>query len=262
MSFDQYKEGVRKRRHERLQLLRKKQRKLAPFSYYSSDRPGEDSSDISSLLSHNEIEERQDNQRIYPTLMKIFCSFLLITGVYMVMKSDHPQFTGAQEFIVEVMQREYNVTGVMTWYEQNVGDQPSFLPKIINKNEKEKSVPVKGYVVPVSSGKIVSSFGQNQQGIRVGTITSLPVEVVKEGWVRFVGEREGLGQTIIIDHGHGEESWYGELQDLEVQLHDWVMQGDVVGTTSLNAESGQGQFYFALKKNASFVDPVDVISFD
>lgn len=262
MSFDQYKVGVRKRRQERLQLLRKKQRKLSPSSYYLSNSPEEDFSYYSSFLAPSETEGIQDNYRVYPTLIKIVCSFLLITGVYMVMKSDHPQFASSQEFIIEVMQREYNVTGVMTWYEQTMGDQPSFLPKIINRNEQEKSTPVKGYVVPVSSGKVVSSFGQNHQGIRVGTTTSLPVEVVKEGWVRFVGEREGLGQTIIIDHGQGEESWYGELQDVQVQVHDWVKQGDVVGTTSLSAESGQGQFYFALKKNSSFVDPVDVISFD
>lgn len=262
MSFNQYKEGVRKRRQERLQLLRRKQRKLSPSSYYLSNKPSEGSSGLTNFNSLSDPEVQQDTQRLYPTLIKIVCSFLLITGVYMVMKSDHPQFADAQGFIIEVMQREYNVTGVMTWYEQRVGEQPSFLPKLINRNEREHSTPVKGYVVPVSSGKVVSSFGQNQQGIMVGTTTTLPVEVVKEGWVRFVGEREGLGQTIIIDHGHGEESWYGQLQDLQVQAYDWVKQGEVLGITSLSAESGQGLFYFALKKNTGFVDPMEVISFD
>jgi stage IV sporulation protein FA len=262
MSFNQYKEGVRKRRQERLELLRRKQRNLSSTSYVLSNKPSDGSSGFSDFNAMSESEEQQNNQRLYPTLIKILCSFLLITGVYMVMKSDQPLFADAQGFIIEVMHREYNVTGVMTWYEQRVGEQPSFLPKLIDRNNREHSTPVQAYVVPVSSGKVVSSFGQNQQGIMVGTTTTLPVEVVKEGWVRFVGEREGLGQTVIIDHGHGEESWYGQLQDLKVQANDWVMQGEVVGTTSLSVESGQGQFYFALKKNTGFIDPMEVISFD
>jgi stage IV sporulation protein FA len=263
MGFDHFKEGVRKRRHERLQLLRKKQRDLSPTSFGSTKYSTEHQSTYSSFLSSDEPEETNDNNTgIYPLLLKVVCSLFLVAGAYMLMKSDQPQFVASQDFIKQVMQREYNVTGVMKWYEETVGDQPSFLPTFIKRNELDEPNPIKGYVVPVNGGKVVSNFGQDRQGIMVGTTTTLPIEVVKEGWVTYVGEKDGLGHTVVIDHGYGEESWYGQLQNLQVQVNQWVDQGEVIGSTSVSEVNGQGIFYFALKKDSSFVDPLDVITFD
>jgi stage IV sporulation protein FA len=263
MSFDRFKEGVRKRRHERLQLLRKKQRNLTTTSFGSSKPSAEYPTMYSDFFTSSEPEETPDKPTgVYSLLLRVVCSLLLIAGVYMVMKSDHPQFTSTQGFISDVMQREYNVKGVMNWYEETVGDQPSFLPAIIRGNELDEPRRVEDYVVPVSGGTVVSNFGQDRQGIMVGTTTTLPIEVVKEGRVIYVGEKEGLGLTVVIDHGHGEESWYGQIQKHQVQLYEWVQQGDVIGSTSVSSVNGKGIFYFALRKNANFINPLDVIPFD
>jgi stage IV sporulation protein FA len=263
VSFDRFKEGVRKRRHERLQLLRKKQRNLSTTSFGSSHSSEEYPSTYSELFTSNEPQESSDNTSgVYSLLLRVVSSLLLVAGVYMVMKSEHPQFASSKVFISEVMQREYNVKGVMNWYEQTVGNQPSFLPTIIRQKDLDGPKKAEDYVVPVSGGNVVSTFGQDQQGIMVGTKTTLPIEVVKEGRVVFVGQKEGLGHTVVIDHGHGEESWYGQLQNQQVQLYEWVQQGDVIGSTSVTADNGKGIFYFAIRKNSNFVNPLDVIPFD
>jgi stage IV sporulation protein FA len=262
VSFDRFKEGVRKRRHERLQLLRQKQRNLMNTSFGSSKSSEEYPSTYSEFFTSSEPEESPENLTgVYSLILRVVCSLLLVAGVYMVMKSDHAQFASTQGFISEVMQREYNVQGVMNWYEQTVGDQPSFLPAIIRR--KEIDGPNKSdYAVPVSGGRVVSTFGQDHPGIMVGTMTTVPIEVVKEGRVIYVGQKEGFGPTVVIDHGHGEESWYGQVQKQQVHLYEWVQQGDVIGSTSVSADNGKGIFYFALRKNSNFVDPLDVIQFD
>jgi stage IV sporulation protein FA len=263
VSFDRFKEGVRKRRHERLQLLRKKQRNVTTTSFGSSQSSEEYPSTYSEFFTSNEPEKTSDNPTgVFSLLLRVVCSLLLIGGVYMVMKSEHPQFVSTKVFISEVMQREYNVKGVMNWYEQTVGHEPSFLPTIIRNKNHEGPKMAEDYVVPVSGGQVVSTFGQDHEGIMVGTNTTLPIEVVKEGRVIFVGQKEGLGPTVVIDHGHGEESWYGQLQKQQVQLYEWVQQGDVIGSTSVSADNGKGIFYFAFRKNSIFVDPLDVIPFD
>jgi|GEM_PF-3148429 len=267
MSVDDYKEGVKKRRQERLQLLKKKQKKLGATSFskapiFEDNYSSYDSGGYSSSYLFESDEE--ETVSVFPLLLKVICSVFLVASVYTVMKSDNPSFSEAQSFVNDVMVREYNVKGVMAWYEEKTGSLPVFLPKIFNReqvNEKKPSAP-KDYVVPVNGGKVLAAFGQGQEGITVQTASMVPVEVVKEGWVTFVGEKEGLGLTVIIEHGQGEESWYGQLQNPKVQLHDWVSQGQVIGSTTIQADGGQGTLYFALKKDSVFINPLDVMKFD
>ena len=109
----------------------------------------------------------------------------------MVVSSENPEFTQAQGFIDEVMTREFNVAGITMWYEEVFGSEFAFLPEII-KRDKDEQGDEHNYTIPVSEGKVVTTFGQGREGITVGTSEALPVEVIKEGWVVFVGERKEL----------------------------------------------------------------------
>lgn len=269
--MQEYKQGIKRRREERLRNLRKKERDLGsldrpyPSFWLASRRKMEAEEPVWSSFyqdySSYDQELKERHRETWKTLLRIVLSLALVTSVYLVMGSDNPRLKVTQDFIEEVMSRDFNVQGVLKWYEQQVGHQPAFLPRII-RMDKEKTPP--DYVIPVSGGLVVSPFGQDRQGITVKTITSeTPIEVVKEGWVVFVGEKKGLGQTVIIDHLNGEESWYGHLQGVKVLLHDWVDQGEVIGySTPMEEDSRRGIFYFALKKDAQFIDPLGVIPFD
>lgn len=256
MGIDQYKAGVRKRREERLRLLSKKKKYMTPNTPGSKRTENE-------LQSHEPMLSEQ-NERSAPKgslfFLKLVCAFLLVVGVYMIMDSDHDQLEGAQVFIHDVMHRDFNMTGVMQWYEETVGARPAFLPEVIKREEGD--VPGDNYIVPVASGTVGTTFGQGGQGIMIETAAQVPVEVVKEGWVIFVGEQEGYGLTVKVDHGAEEQSWYSYLQDIDVQPYDWVDQGDVVGSTSFDDSTQEGKFYFVLKRDERFVNPLEVIAFD
>jgi stage IV sporulation protein FA len=266
MSFDEYKEGVRKRRHERLHLLKKKQRLYSPpIASPSQHYPtyAEDHQDTYfSSYSYPENGESQRDVNIAPLLFKIVISFILLASVYIIMQSNHPQFTQAQIIVKDVMEREFNVKGVIGWYEKNVGAAPDFLPQLVKRENKAQDIPWATYAIPVSGGKVVAAFGQDHRGIRVGTAKMVPIEAVKEGWVISVEEREGLGKTIVIDHGNGEESWYGQTENIKVKVNDWIQQGQVIGSTSVEVENGEGVFFFALKKDSNFINPMEVLPFD
>ncbi|MDQ0339498.1 stage IV sporulation protein FA [Caldalkalibacillus uzonensis] len=252
MSVKHYRKGVKKRREERLRLLKAKQRRSNPISF----REG------GNVPSQPSFPRSRTGGRASSTLMfKMICAMLLFTTVLMVMNTDHPQLREAKTFIRDVMTLDFNVEGVMALYEQKVGSQLGFLPQFIAKDDNSHPHS-SDYVLPVSGARIVSGFNQDQQGIVLETGTTLPVEVIKEGWVTYVGEKDGLGQVVIIDHGQGEESWYGQLQEIKVQLYDWVKQGEVIGTTSVQEGSQEGVLYFALRRDAVFIDPLDVIPFE
>ncbi len=263
MGMNRYTKGVKKRREERLRLLREKQRRAS--GTFIPEKRRTYAQDEAGYFPYHQSAESEWSERRSEThhaafLVKVVCAVLLVVGTFIVMNSDHPQLEEAQLFIHDVMHRDFNVQGVMNWYEQNVGAAPDFMPQMFSRADREGE-RVNEYVMPVSGGTVITAFGQSDNGITLETETTVPIEVVKEGWVTFVGEKEGHGLTVIIDHGGGEESWYGNVKDLKVQLHDWVEQGEVIGQTSVD-EEGESTFYFAIKKDSVFIDPLDVIPFD
>ncbi|MDG2658661.1 stage IV sporulation protein SpoIVFA, partial [Vibrio parahaemolyticus] len=88
------------------------------------------------------------------------------------------------------------------------------------------------------------------------------VESVNEGLVVFAGKKEELGNTVQIQHADGTESWYANLNDMSVKLYDYVSKKQKIGTVSNDTNDKNGKFYFAIKKDEKFIDPIQVISFD
>lgn len=94
----------------------------------------------------------------------------------------------------------------------------------------------------------------------VETVANKNVEVAKSGMVRFVAEEENLGKTVIVAHYDGGEFWYAMLDHVEVKLYDHIEAGSIIGTVSLKGDNGF--YYFALKEGETFINPIDVISFE
>ncbi|MFL6558418.1 MAG: peptidoglycan DD-metalloendopeptidase family protein [Bacillus sp. (in: firmicutes)] len=79
-----------------------------------------------------------------------------------------------------------------------------------------------------------------------------------------MGVKEGIGNTVIIQHSDKSETWYGNLADVKVKLYEYVDKRSVVGTVSTSAgeDKTKGKYYFAIKKDDNFIDPIQVIRFE
>ncbi|MFP3442258.1 M23 family metallopeptidase, partial [Pantoea sp. SIMBA_133] len=67
------------------------------------------------------------------------------------------------------------------------------------------------------------------------------------------------GQTVVLQHTDGSESWYGMLDSIDVSLYDFVQTKDQLGSVSNSEDGKSGTFYFAIKKNEAFIDPLQVV---
>lgn len=248
MGVKRYQKSIKKRREERLRLIRKRQRELQKISPWHDLRPyGAPSSPLENKASFN-------------LLFKTVCALVLFVGVLLVLEGEHPRLAEGKAWIKKVMTQDFQLDQVQEAFENLTGREVGFLPRIFTRENGQELDSQ--YVVPVSNARVISGFSPKQRGIVLETGSTLPVEVVKEGWVTFVGEKEGFGRMVIINHGQGEESWYGRLNEIKVQLYDWVDQGQVIGTTSVPEGQEKGILYFALRKDSVFINPLDVISFD
>ncbi|WLR44082.1 M23 family metallopeptidase [Bacillus carboniphilus] len=187
-------------------------------------------------------------------LFKMLLSACLVLIVAIIYKQDAPFFDNAKVVIEDTMEQEFQYAMVANWYQEQFGSPLAFF----DGSTKGKMDSI-DYVVP-ASGIVTESFLDNGQGIQVETVNK-EVEAVGEGIVVFVGEKENLGRTVILQHSDGTDTWYGELGDIQVSLYDYVDRGSSLGSVKKEEEE-KGTYYFAIQKDDTFIDPIQVIDFD
>ncbi|OIJ10557.1 peptidase M23 [Anaerobacillus alkalilacustris] len=230
--------------------------------YYPSHSESRDDSDFYFAGDSNETgqsEEKFFRKEIF--VLQVLAAICLFLVVGILFKTQSPQFEGARQFVKTSFEEEFQFTVVADWYENQFGKPLALLPTTTNiaLNDFESEELHVAYAVP-AVGRVAQEFEQDGKGVIVETTSTSNVEAVKSGMVRFVAEEETLGKTIIIAHYDGGESWYGMLDHVEVNLYDHVEPGSKIGTVSL--KDNNGFYYFALKEGETFINPIDVISFD
>ena len=103
--------------------------------------------------------------------------------------------------------------------------------------------------------------GQHNDGINIAVPKGTPVHAADDGVVAYAGnELRGFGNLLIIDHGNGYMSLYGNNESLFKQVGDVLHGGDSiasVGNSGGNEESG---LYFELRHEGNPFDPMKWIA--
>ena len=191
--------------------------------------------------------------------MKLLASAILVLVVAILFRNPAATFEPARSFVKSTMEKDFQFAVVSDWYEGKFGKPLALFP-LPNESEK-KAVNGDHYALP-ASGKILEDFEVNGQRITIETGKGAEVEAMNEGIVEYVGNQDGFGKTVIIQHSDKSETWYGNLQEISVSLYDYIDKGKKVGTVANSPTETKGAFYFAIKKGDDFIDPIQVIQFE
>jgi murein DD-endopeptidase MepM/ murein hydrolase activator NlpD len=84
-----------------------------------------------------------------------------------------------------------------------------------------------------------------------------PIINLGDGKVKFAGEKEGYGKTVIIDHGKGVESLYAHLDDISVQTGQSLKKGNQVGDLGYTGSMrGTGpHIHWEIRKDGRTINP-------
>jgi len=97
----------------------------------------------------------------------------------------------------------------------------------------------------------VHTFGN---GVLIGAPRGADVRAVARGRVVYAHFMRGYGQLIILSHGNGWLSMYGNNETLLHGVGDDVAAGEALGTAMLSTGDSTG-VYFELRQNGKPVDP-------
>jgi septal ring factor EnvC (AmiA/AmiB activator) len=121
--------------------------------------------------------------------------------------------------------------------------------------------PFKGELEWPVSGTLRTPFGTSTgggpplAGIEIAAPGDRPAHAVHDGTVVFADAFTGFGRLVIVDHGHGTFSLYGNLAEIDVRKGERVDRGTDIGTAGL-ASDGTPTLYFELRVDGRAVDPL------
>ncbi|HJV44303.1 MAG TPA: M23 family metallopeptidase [Bacillota bacterium] len=268
-------DSIKRRREERLRQLREQSKHkhwLEDFSGEGEEQEEPRSYSSSTVNKNSHFEEwdwDHESQQTKPEelnrsskfLIKTVLALFLLSVVYLLKQSGLPYTEQANHFVKQAFTREYNFAGTMDLVERYVGKTPEIL--LTFSPQKKGVQPVwkqnttqHGYEKPLN-GAIVSPFVMDGKGIQIEAKAANEVKAVGEGWVISVGQKEGLGQTLIIQHADHTQSWYSNIDHIQVGEQDWVGLGQVIG----KVKPGKN-LYFSMLRDDRYFDPTSVIAFD
>ena len=118
-------------------------------------------------------------------------------------------------------------------------------------------------------GKVTSPFGwrpdpftgrpQFHAGTDVRMAYGQGVQAVAGGRVSSVGERNGYGLTVVIDHGNGLETRYAHLSGASVREGDMVEPGQVVAQSGNSGRSTAPHLHLEARQNGKAIEMASLL---
>jgi len=84
-------------------------------------------------------------------------------------------------------------------------------------------------------------------GVKYNVQNNSDVLLKDSGIVTYIGNKEGYGNTVIVQQSNGYYAWYGNIKE-SIKLYDYLEKGSVIGN------SKGKYYYYALFKDNKKVD--------
>ncbi|MEE9495012.1 MAG: M23 family metallopeptidase [Desulfobacterales bacterium] len=149
------------------------------------------------------------------------------------------------------------------------GEFESLLKSLEDQQNLLASTPA---IRPVSRGEkswVTSSFGfrrspftgqrEFHQGFDISTRKGTPILATAEGVVTFVGKKGLLGNTIIIDHGHGMVTRYGHCSKFLKKRGEKVKRWEPIALVGNTGRSTGPHVHYEVRLNGIPVNPYKYI---
>ncbi len=87
-----------------------------------------------------------------------------------------------------------------------------------------------------------------KEGVELSVSDKYLVPNLESGIVVFIGEKEGYGNTIIIEQVNGIDVWYSNIKITDIKLYDYVEKGKLLGETI------DKKLYMVFEKEGKYLD--------
>jgi septal ring factor EnvC (AmiA/AmiB activator) len=123
----------------------------------------------------------------------------------------------------------------------------------------------KGHLSWPVSGKIAIKYGSQvdplfnlpvfRSGIHIRAAVGTPVSAVYEGKVVYAADLKGYGKLVVISHGGGYHTLYGNLSKIFLENGAIIKEGEAIGEIGESTALGTSGLYFEIRYKGKPLDP-------
>ncbi len=116
------------------------------------------------------------------------------------------------------------------------------------------------------SGQVLTRFGMQRhpqfgtmvfrRGIEISAQVGDTVRAVSDGTAAYADWYKGYGKLVILEHGNGFYTLYGNLSNLETRKGDRVAKGQAIGQAGDTGSMRGAKLYFEIRRNGEAQDPL------
>ena len=178
------------------------------------------------------INENNTNNKIFSLATKTMIT-IIITLISLIgcKKSTSFKF----KFYEKIYEENFSFAKVNNLYKKYFGSLLPFENKLNYSTQ------------PVFSEKFTYlSKEKYQDGEKFIVESNYLMPVIESGMVVFNGEKEGYGNTIIIQQMDGTDTWYSNINS-NIKLYEYIEKGEVLGEVNNN------YLYLVMKKDGKYL---------
>ena len=191
--------------------------------------------EIENYLNHKKISKFNPKVQKYLSnlLSKFLLSIIFLRVSIILIKSNSNIKNFYQE---DILTKQINFTKFNDFYTKYFGN---ILPD---------------YTVPSIPTQMASNteFDYNNgtpylNGTKLETTENYPVPIITSGIIVFLGEKDSLGPTCIVQGIDGIDIWYSHIDTSSLNLYDYVTEGKILAPTESN------YFYLTIDSNGNYL---------
>ena len=130
--------------------------------------------------------------------------------------------------------------------------------KTVDRDGSRLPWPLEGPVLTRFGMQRHSQFGimVYRRGIEIQAQEGEPVRAVRDGQVAYADWYKGYGKLMILDHGNGFYTLYGNLSRLDLNRGAQAARGQVIGLAGDTGSLKGSKLYFEIRMNGEAQDPL------
>lgn len=175
---------------------------------------------------------------VYKLTIRVFICTLLVLAGLIFLKYDK---NGKQIIYKYLYENNINFATINNWYQQHFGDIVPF-QNLVKDNTK----------LVFDENLVYKDASLYKNGVKLNVGNNYLVPLIESGIVVFIGNKDDYGKTVIVQQVDGVDVWYGNIDNINVSLYDYVSKGEFLAEANNN-------FYMVFQKNGKYIKYQDYL---
>jgi septal ring factor EnvC (AmiA/AmiB activator) len=173
-----------------------------------------------------------------------------------------------EKSLYEQALRELEESSVSLWamIKKAEREKKTVTAAVLPRRPAATTIPEKSRLPWPVDGPVLTRFGIQRhpqfgttvfrRGIEIEAHDGELVRAVSDGQVVYADWYKGYGELVILEHGNGLYTLYGNLSRLDLKKGDRVARGKVIGLAGDTGSPKGSRLYFEIRQNGEAQDPL------